>query len=146
MFKENLHSIVIRADFLSARLEIIRWGEGPWWPEKSQMRFVRLTDRPVQKGTRYRQEVLLPFAPTWNVEVEEVTENGITRRFLDGMFKGFETVSVLEQREGIKIDYRMHYEVQGLLNKLLWPLVFENMHNKNIKLILASLKNFLEKR
>lgn len=144
-FKENRHSIVVCSDTAAARSEILWWGESSWWPAGCLMRFVRLAGRPVQKGTRYRQEVLLPFAPTWEVEVEEVTDTSVTRRFLNGMFKGFETVSLAHDRGKLEIFYRMHYEVQGLINKLLWRMIFENLHNNNIKMILESLKTFLEK-
>lgn len=146
MFQENGHSIVIQSDPLSVRSEIIRWGEAPWWPERSLMRFVRTTPRPVQRGTRYRQEVLLPFAPTWGVEVESITDMGITRRFLNGMFKGFETVSLKPQRDAVEVNYRMHYEIQGFCNRFLWFLFFRNLHDKNIEDILANLKEFLEKK
>lgn len=109
------------------------------------MRFVRLTERPVQKGTRYRQEVLIPFAPVWDVEIENITDTSVTRRFLNGMFKGFETVSIAVLRGTVEINYRMHYEVQGFLNRLLWQLFFQKLHDNNIEMILASLKEFLEK-
>ena len=146
MFKENRHSVVVYSDYASVRSEIIRWGEAKWWPKDSNMRFVRLTPRPVQKGTRYKQEVLLPFAPTWEVEVENIDETSITRRFLNGMFKGFETVSFADRAGVIEIKYRMHYEVQGLFNCLLWPLFFQALHDRNIEAILTNLKSFLEKK
>ncbi|HAJ56441.1 MAG TPA: hypothetical protein DCL35_01580 [Candidatus Omnitrophica bacterium] len=144
-FNENIHSVVVRSDPAAARSEILWWGEASWWPANCLMRFVRLTERPVQKGTRYRQEVLLPFAPTWEVEIENVTDTSITRRFLNGMFKGSETISLVPSRGTVEIIYRMHYEVQGLVNSLLWALFFKNLHDRNIKMILASLKGFLEK-
>jgi hypothetical protein len=144
MFQENRHSIVIKSDPHSVRSEIVRWGEAPWWPEKSLMRFVRTTPRPVQRGTRYRQEVLFLFAPTWEVEVESVTDTGITRRFVSGMFKGFETVDFRLQRDAVEVHYRMHYEVQGLINRFLWLLFFRNLHDSNIEEILAHLKTFCE--
>jgi hypothetical protein len=145
VFEENKHSIVVRSDPATARFEILWWGEAFWWPKKSLMRFVRLTERPVQKGTRYRQEVLIPFAPVWDVEIENITDTSVTRRFLNGMFKGFETVSIAALRGSVEINYRMHYEVQGFLNRLLWQLFFQKLHDNNIEMILASLKEFLEK-
>jgi len=145
VFQDNKHDIVIKSDLASVRYEILWWGEAPWWPKNSLMRFVRLTERPLRKGTRYRQEVALLFAPTWEVEIDNLTDTSITRRFLNGMFTGFETVSLIDRAGSIEVNYRMHYEVQGFLYNLLWPFVFKNLHDNNIELILDSLKTYLEK-
>lgn len=145
MFQENRHDIVIKSDQASVRNEILWWGEAAWWPQNSLMHFVRLTERPLCKGTRYRQEVALPFAPSWEVEIDNLTDTSITRRFLNGMFMGFETVSLIDRAGNVEVSYRMHYECQGFLNLLLWIFLFKNLHDKNIELILASLKTFLEK-
>ena len=145
MFQENRHDIVIKSDQASVRYEILWWGEAVWWPQNSLMRFVRLTERPLCKGTRYRQEVVIPFAPSWEVEIDSLTDTSITRRFLNGMFMGFETVSFIDRAGSVEVSYRMYYECQGFLNHLLWLFVFKNLHDKNIELILASLKTYLEK-
>jgi hypothetical protein len=140
----NRHEIRIKSDkFLLAR-EIVLWGEASWWPKRSLMRFVRLSEGPVQKGTRYRQMVLLPFAPSWDVEVDSVAPTSITRRFLNGMFKGFETISFMPQEPAAHVVYEMYYEVQGALNRLLWPVIFRKLHDRNIEEILAHLKKYLE--
>ena len=141
----NFHSIVIHCSLEEARPEIIQWGEARWWPKNSQMSFVRKTKTPVEKGTRYQQKVLLPFAPSWDVEVVALGEQSITRQFLNGMFRGSETVSIEPFGPDSEIRYIMNYQINGLLNKILWSLVFERMHNKNIEAILSSLKEFLEK-
>ena len=145
MFNENRHSIVVDSEPSAVRSEILWWGESPWWPKNSLMRFVRLTERPLTKGTRYKQEVTLPFGPSWEVEIEDLTDTSITRHFLNGMFKGFETVSFAGEAGKLEIRYKMHYEVQGSINRILWSLIFENLHNSNIEAILASLKSYLEK-
>ncbi len=144
--QENNHGILINAAIDRVRPEIIRWGEAPWWPKRSLMRFIRSGSGPVLAGTRYRQEVLLPFAPSWDVEVTAVTDRGITRRFLNGMFSGEETVSVAAQPQGSKVDYRMNYRVHGALNGLLWRLAFRRLHDRNIEEILKNLKAFAEGR
>ena len=145
MFKENKHDIVIKSDLASVRYEILWWGEAAWWPRNSLMRFVRLTERPLRKGTRYRQEVALPFAPTWEVEIDSLIDTSITRKFLNGMFAGFETVSLVDRAGNIEITYRMHYEVRGFFYNFLWLFIFKNLHDNNIELILKSLKTYLEK-
>ena len=144
--KEDRHSILVNGRAREASLEIIRWGEALWWPSRSLMRFVRLGENPVRTGTRYRQQVLLPFAPSWDVEVEEITQESITRRFLNGMFRGKETVSLRPSGAALEISYAMTYEVRGFVNKILWRLIFRRLHDRNIEEILANLKKYLEKR
>lgn len=158
IFKENKHSIFVHCHLGEALSEIILWGEAGWWPKNSLMRFVRCgtglvkegTPRKnpsgIVRGTRYKQEVLLPFAPSWEVKVEQIDDKSITRRFLNGMFDGNETVSLEPLRDGVNVSYVMNYQINGFLNKILWPLVFERLHNRNIEEILANLKSYLEKR
>lgn len=149
----NTHAVVISAALEKVYPEIIRWGEAAWWPMRSQMRFTRVPSArgaqsaqgaAIGKGTRYRQQVLLPFAPSWDVEVDEITSRSIKRSFLNGMFCGYETVSVSVAGDGTRVLYEMHYEVRGFLNRLLWPIVFERLHNANIRAILKNLKGFVE--
>ena len=133
--KKNVHAIEIRSDVGRVLPQVLLWGEAAWWPKDSRMRFLRTTAAgAITVGTRYRQEVLLPFAPSWNVAVEGVTGSGITRRFLDGMFSGYETVTCKPVKGGVVVSYEMFYRLNGLLNKVLWPLVFEKMHNANIEI------------
>jgi hypothetical protein len=144
--KKNIHTVSIRSREERVVREIIRWGEAPWWPKNSLMRFTRTTAAgPVQEGTRYRQSVRLPFAPSWNVEVKDVTGTSITRSFCDGMFTGSETVSARFQGAGVKVTYEMNYGLNGIVNKVLWLLIFRRMHDANIEMILLNLKKHLEK-
>ena|GEM_PF-659657 len=143
--EENRHSIIIRTDQPALlRKEIICWGEAEWWPKGSLMAFRRLSSGEVALGTLYMQKVLLPLAPRWRVEVSEVTNRSISRRFLDGMFKGCEQVSFQRAAGGWRVEYVMHYEVRGFLNRFLWFLVFRRLHDRNIKEILGNLKIFME--
>lgn len=143
---KNAHSVVVCSERQELLNEIIRWGEASWWPENSLMRFEKQDKSEVHEGTRYKQKVLLPFAPCWDVEVDEITESGIRRSFLNGMFEGYETVSIKPCSSGLKVEYVMNYMVRGLLNKVLWQLVFERLHNKNIRAILDNLKSYVENK
>ena len=145
IYKENKHSIVVHCHSNEAYAQIILWGEAGWWPKNSLMRFLRSGTGQVSEGTCYRQEVLLPFAPSWDVEVEKIGDKSITRRFLNGMFSGSETISVESAKDAVVISYVMNYKINGFFNKILWPLVFEHLHNRNIEEILFSLKSYLEK-
>ena len=144
--KENYHSVLIACAPKQASSEIIRWGEAVWWPKNSLMRFEREGAGEVKVGTRYRQKVLMPFAPSWDVEVTRLADSGITRRFLNGMFTGEETVALKPSGPGIEVSYRMSYSINGSLNRVLWPLVFRRLHDRSIEEILANLKEFLEKK
>lgn len=143
--KENRHAVFVSAAPKDVLAEIVRWGEAGWWPKRSLMRFSRREQGPVTTGTRYRQEVLLPFAPSWDAEVIRISSCGITRRFLNGMFEGEETVAYRASGSRIEVTYAMTYEVRGLVNRLLWRLIFRRLHDENIALILKNLKAFLEK-
>ncbi|MBI5043084.1 MAG: hypothetical protein HZC10_04485 [Nitrospirae bacterium] len=58
----------------------------------------------VQVGTRYHQKVLLPFAPEWDVEVISITQNKeVTRRFLNGIFSGTDSVILEPLRDGVEV-------------------------------------------
>jgi len=143
-FKDNTHSLWIKSSFEKTLPEIVRWGEASWWPKRSLMKFIRQDLGAVREGSRYRQKVLLPCAPSWDVEVTQLTQTSITRKFLNGMFEGSETVTCASDSGGVKVAYAMHYRLKGVLNKMLWVLTFERLHDKNIEDILSSLKKYLE--
>jgi uncharacterized membrane protein len=144
-YHENRHAVLIKARPGEVAAEIIRWGEAAWWPKDSLMSFFRLLKGPIELGTRYRQRVLLPFAPSWDVEVTALSDKGVTRKFLNGMFSGQETVSMKETRDGIEVSYLMHYRVNGALNWAIWVLFFKKLHDRNIEAILKNLKEYSEK-
>jgi hypothetical protein len=61
------------------------------------------------------------------------------------MFKGYEQVAFRRVgAEDWRVDYVMHYEVQGFFNRFLWVVLFRRLHDCNIKKILGSLKIFME--
>lgn len=110
------------------------------------MKFTRIGNRNVQKGTLYRQKVLFPFAPSWFALVTEIVGNkSISRRFLDGLLDGEETVSIAEHGDKLKVQYFMNYRIRGFINNILWKVCFSKMHDSNIGLILNRLKDYLEK-
>ena len=142
--KANRHSILVHGGPQAVAPEIVAWGEASWWPRGSLMRFVRLTAGAVGVGTRYRQKVQLPFAPSWDVAVTEVGARSITRSFLNGMFTGSETVSVQEEAGGTRVTYEMNYEVEGAANRIMWSFVLRHLHDANIRRILKNLKRYCE--
>jgi uncharacterized membrane protein len=142
---ENRHKVSVRCPFQVVVPELITWGEASWWPKRSLMKFKRLTSGCVQRGTRYRQQVLLPGAPSWEAEVVDIGRMGIARRFQKGMFEGSETVTARPvEGEGALVEYRMSYQVKGWFNRLMWVLLFRRLHDHNIEEILLHLKIHVE--
>ncbi len=143
--KVNHHFVLIEEVPLAmVGQEIILWGEASWWPKKSLMKFTRLTRGEIAVGTRYEQKVLLPFAPHWEVEVTKIIPGKeIERTFLNGMFQGNESVQLEERYNGIKVSYSMQFQIQGWFNNVMWYLVFQKLHDKNIIMILTALHDYI---
>lgn len=142
--KINHHFVFIEAPADLVAPEVVLWGEAPWWPKNSSMKFIRLTSGEIQPGTRYRQKVLLPLAPVWEVELTRlIPGKEIERTFLNGMFKGKEIVTLEERYNGTKVEYVMRYEVLGFFNQILWQLFFQKLHDQNIKMILKALQHYV---
>ncbi len=142
--KLNHHFILIEAPGGLVVPEVFLWGEASWWPKNSLMKFTRLTPGEIQVGTKYQQKILLPLAPQWEAAVTRlVPGKEIERTFLNGMFKGKETVTIEERYNGTKVDYLMQYHVLGIWNKIVWPLMFERLHDQNIEMIFKSLRDYV---
>ena len=146
-FQNNKHEVLINTkDIDKAFGEIVLWGESVWWPKNCTMKFIRRGNSSIQRGTIYRQKVLLPFAPSWLAIVTDIIEKkSISRKFLDVLLDGQETISISPCDEKLKIEYLMNYKIKGQLNNILWRLFFNGMHDNNIRLILKNLKEYLEK-
>ncbi len=141
--KRNHHFVFIEAPVKIVGPEVVAWGEAVWWPKKCSMRFVKKTPGEIKVGTRYEQKVLLPFAPRWDVEVTKLAfGQTIERTFLNGIFQGAEQVTIEERLNGTRVDYEMQYTLRTVIDKILWRLLFERMHDKNIQMILTALNNF----
>lgn len=145
-FQNNRHEVIANTkDIKKAFEQIVLWGEASWWPDKCTMKFMRLGGSNIQKGTVYRQKVLLPFTPSWLALVTEIIDNkSISRRFLDGLLDGEEKVSIFDYQGSLRVEYLMNYRIKGFMNNILWKTCFNRMHDSNIRLILKNLKDYLE--
>jgi len=127
--------------------ELVAWGSAPWWPKKSLMSIVNesgITD----VGTRYRQQVKIPFGPSWCTVNKVIDKKNmyIRRDFFGNMFDGFEELSITPDEDGHgEITYTFAAELKGAVNKFFWQKGAKQMHADNITMILASLKEYLEK-
>ena len=145
--KNNRHFVLIEVTADLIFPEIVLWGEAIWWPPKSSMKFTRLTPGAIQVGTKYQQKVLLPLAPKWEAQVTNLIPGRLIERiFLNGIFRGKETVIIEERYDGMKVDYLMEYEILGLFNKMMWGMHFQKLHDKNIEMILKALKEHVLKK
>ena len=147
MEKTNHHFVFIEAPVNMVSPQIILWGEASWWPKDCQMRFKKRTPGEIRIGTEYEQRVRAPFAGSFSCRVTQLDPSReIERTFLTGMFKGRENVMLEERYNGTKVSYTLFYELRGILNVMLWPVLFQQMHDKNINKILAALKKYCEEK
>ncbi len=147
MEKTNHHFVFIEAPVDIVGPQIIAWGEASWWPEGSQMRFNKTTSGELGIGTEYEMRIKAPFVSPLSCRVTKLDPaREIERTFLTGMFKGREIVSAEERYNGTKVKYTMYYQVQGILNAILWPILFRRLHDANIELIMAALKRYCEQK
>ena len=138
----NRHFVFIEAPIDIVGPEAILWGEAEWWPTKCSMRFTKRTEGDVREGTEYEQKVVMPLGPKWIVKVTKIIPDRMVRRdFKAGILKGYEVVKVEERSNGARIDYELYYKVRGLVNKILWALIYRKKHDENIDLILNALKD-----
>ena len=146
-FQLNYHFVFIEVPFEFVAPEVMLWGEAQWWPKDFPVQYVRETQGEIQVGTCYKQKILKPVGLSWTVEVTKFVPNRlIERTFQKGILEGYEIVKVEERSNGARIDYELHYSLKGLINKILWPLVFEKHHDKNIEHLLLSLKNYMTQK
>lgn len=151
----NSHTVIINADIGKIFKQALLWGEAEWWPKDCLMRYTRLSNFPsplagegkgegvIQVGTRYHQKVLLPFAPEWDVEIVSITLNKeVTRKFLNGIFSGTDSVILESVKGGIEVKAVMDFEVNGYFNKLAWRFIFKRMHDENLAKILKAMKGY----
>jgi hypothetical protein len=146
MSRINRHTVLVHAAAHEIFPQLVLWGESEWWPKRSLMRYTRTGGGEVAVGARYHQKVLMPFGPEWDVEVLSLTGQEIVREFLNGMFRGKDIVRLAAGQGGVFVEFIMEYRVIGAIHSALWRLFFERMHDKNIELILTSLKRFVEER
>ena len=145
-WRTNEHSVAVNAAIDRVFKEVVLWGEAKWWPKDCMMGFIRSGNSEIKVGTRYRMKVALPFGPGWDAQVSDLAPNSkISREFLNGMFVGFEAVSVKAiDLKTAEILYSMQYQLRNWWDRLFWAICGERLHNRNIVMILNSLKKFIE--
>lgn len=141
----NHHSIAVYAPVEEIFAQLVVWGESGWWPADCPMRYTRLTGGDVRVGTRYLQKVERPFGPQWEVEVESITPGReVSRRFVKGMFTGFERVYIIKEITGTEVHYMMDFEIPGTKDRFLWNNFYRAKHDENLAKVLAAMKHYLE--
>ena len=142
----NHHSVIIRAPQEKIFREMLSWGESEWWPKESPMRYTRLMGGSgTVPGTRFRQKVHVPFGPGWEVEVISATPHReVSWQFIEGMFTGVYRVYIIPGEDVCELHFLMDYEIAGPINRMVWRFFSLGQHDRNIMLILNSLKDYAE--
>jgi hypothetical protein len=128
--------------------ELVSWGQSSWWPKNTLTSIENLSGT-IDVGTRYRQQVKLPFGPNWCTVNKVIDKKNlyIRRDFFGNMFDGFEELTVVPDEDGHgEINYTFAAELKGGIAKFFWKNGAKKMHTDNITMILSSLKEYLEKR
>lgn len=141
------HFIFLEIPLEVAAPIVLQWGEAPWWPRKGcSIKYIRKTPGEVQVGTRFRQKISKVLAPSWDVEVSQfVAERQLQFKFLNGPLKGYEDIKLEWRYNGTRIDYELHYQTRGLLNKILWSIFCQKNYDNSLKVVFAALKDYLTK-
>jgi len=147
----NTHKISIEVEN-SRKKEVFQelcvWGEATWWPQRSLMRFINFSGPgQVKEGTVYRQKVRLPFGPAWHARIDRIVENeSVTRIFLDGLFRGYEKVSLKETgTRSMEVSYYMDVFIKGR-DYIVWKMIFQRLHDQMLEKILGMFKAYVEGR
>lgn len=125
--------------------QILLWGEAQWWPKKSLMRFVNESGTQVTRvGSVYLQRVRLLCGPRWHARVDTIDEEkSITRVFIDGMFQGYERVSIRESGpKSLNVSYYMDVSMK-IVDYWLWKMLFQRLHDGMLRSILSALQEYM---
>jgi len=141
----TIHQFVfIEVPIEAVASEVILWGESAWWPNNVLWKYQRTTDSEIRVGTQYTIKINKASAQNWTAEITKLIPNRlIERTFHKSMFKGYEVVTMEERANGTRIDYELHFKIQGPLNLILWPFVLRKQYVKTITLIMNSMKEYL---
>ena len=77
------------------------------------------------------------------MEIVSITPNKeVTRKFLNGIFSGTDSVILKPLKDGIEVKAVMDFDVNGYFNKLAWRFIFKRMHDENVEKILRAMKGY----
>ena len=143
----NYHFFFVEVPIDIVGPEAMAWGQGTWWPQKSLTHFVKAAEGEVGVGTRFKIKIAKPMTPAVLVEITNFIPNNILEfTFKSGMFKGgHEVIKIEERANGTRVDYTLNYRIKGILNQILWPLLYHKQYAENSKLIMTVLKEHVLK-
>ena len=143
-----IQKIKIKAVCYEIFRELISWGQSSWWPKQTLMSIENLSGT-IDVGTRYRQQVKVPFGPNWCTVNKVIDKKNlyIRRDFFGNMFDGFEELTIVPDEDGNgEVCYTFAAELKGALSRFFWKNGAKKIHTDNITMILSSLKEYLEKQ
>ena len=120
--------------------ELMAWDKSSWWPKKCAIKHVRKASA-IELGITYQGKISGLLGPSWEAEVTKfVSGRRIEYTFRRGALKGYESISIDWRYNGTRIDYELHYEINGIHNQILWIFLYEKTFSANMKMILEAFK------
>jgi len=126
--------------------QLLQGSESQWWPERMMMKFTNLTGD-IKEGTLYLQKAKFPLGPSWHKrnDIIDREKRYLRRTFLDGMFEGgYEEFFVEQNQNQVNIVYHFCYELKGRCSRIIWDLVYKQLHLMNVQRVLNALKQYCE--
>jgi len=117
------------------------WGDPGWWPSAGPFKFSKITNGDEGLGTQYDFQLAGFLAPAGISEVTQYEPRQVIERtFRRGFFVGYEVVQISERANGTRIDYEMHYQVTGVVQRLLWDVFYKKKFILAVEAVLEALK------
>jgi hypothetical protein len=140
--KKTVHFVFIEESLDKVAAELMKWDEALWWPKNPGIQIKRQAPGAIQVGSTFSYK--LPMVPAWTAEVTTfVPQRILVNTFKSKFLRGGETVRIEERANGTKVEYEISYQINGLLNTILWILLGEKPYGNAMKKILAGFKAYV---
>jgi len=124
--------------------EVLLWDRSEWWPKNSVLKIIRLGDGQPEQGMQFKMYLILPFLFLNHLELNSlVPQQELNFIFVKGSLKGSQVIRIEARSNGIKVEYELSYQIQGLLNKIFWAMFWGPIFAKGIQGIFNSLKKHI---
>jgi hypothetical protein len=136
--------VVIEAPLEVVGTQLAGWFTNAWRPSDAVLKYKCAESGPVKIGSKCRGEFTKFLKAGWQLEIERLEGTHVIHAKLKGFFTGTETVTVEERDNGIKVDYRMTYELRNPIAQIMWLWMQEPFVDE-IRKSMEALKAFCQK-